>query len=191
MAPAERSDVIVDFSGQTGKRFVLTNTAVTPYPGGGVFNATPDGTLETLPPPAQQGAAAGDANGPYELTDQIMEFRVDLSLEGGTDTSYNPAATTPPALRATPIVDIKPADNPTLPVDAHRQLILDEVEDVTTGLPVEVVIENAHWSGPREGSSTVIQDSVSNGDGVNTSTWCSSRSSTASRCSPKATFVLT
>jgi spore coat protein A, manganese oxidase len=157
MAPAERSDVIVDFSGQAGKRFVVTNTAVTPYPGGGVI-------VESLPPPAQQGSLNNpNVPGPYEITDQVMEFRVDLPL-AGTDTSFNPASK-PPALRATPIVDIKPADTG-LAVDVRRQLILDEVEDVITGAPVEVIIENAHWSGLREGSTTPIPGSTSNDAGL-------------------------
>jgi spore coat protein A, manganese oxidase len=166
MAPAERSDIIVDFAGQAGKRFVLTNTAVTPYPGGGVITIRPDGSMEQLPSPAQQGPTESNPNlpGPYEVTDQIMEFRVDQPLVG-TDTSFNPAGTHP-ALRATPIVDIKPADTG-LPVDAHRQLILDEVEDVTTGAPVEVIIENAHWNGLREGSTMVIPGSVRSTSGVN------------------------
>jgi len=150
MAPAERSDIIVDFAGRAGKRFVLTNTAAAPYPGGGVV-------VESLPRPAQQGSP-----GPYEVTDQIMEFRVDLPL-AGPDLSFNPAGSHP-ALRSTPIVDIKPGDTH-LPVDAHRQLVLDEVEDVYTGAPVEVIIENAHWSGLREGSTTAIPGSVSNGAG--------------------------
>ena len=153
LAPAERADIIVDFSGLAGKRFILTNTAVTPYPGGGVI-------VEPLPPPAQQGSGGP---GPYEITDQVMEFRVDLPLTG-TDTSFNPASS-PPPLRATPIVDIKPADTK-LPVDVRRQLILDEIEDVTTGAPVEVLIENGHWSGLREGSTTPIPGSVSNGAGL-------------------------
>ncbi len=165
MAPAERADIIIDFAGQTGKRFVLTNTAVTPYPGGGIVTAAPDTTPEVLPPPAQQGPTAANANlpGPYEVTDQVMEFRVDQALVG-TDMSFDPAAAHA-ALRAAPIVDIKPADT-ALPVDAHRQLILDEVEDVATGGPVEVIIENSHWNGLREGSTSVIADSTPNGSGL-------------------------
>jgi spore coat protein A len=158
MAPAERSDVIVDFGGQAGKRFILTNTALTPFPNGGA-------TVESLPPPALQGPTASNPNlpGPFEVTDQVMEFRVDLPLVG-RDTSFNPAGAHP-ALRAAPIVDIKPGDTH-LPVDKHRQLILDEVEDVATGAPVEVFLENAHWNGRREGSTTVIPGSVSNGHGI-------------------------
>jgi FtsP/CotA-like multicopper oxidase with cupredoxin domain len=154
MAPAERADIVVDFGGQSGKRFILTNTAAAPYPGGGVV-------VESIPPPAQQGGSGQP--GPYEVTDQVLEFRVDLPLQG-TDTSFNPVASHPP-LRATPIVDIKPADTH-LAVDVHRQLVLDEVEDVTTGAPVEVLLENSHWSGLREGTQTPIAGSLSNDAGL-------------------------
>jgi spore coat protein A, manganese oxidase len=155
VAPAERSDIVVDFSGLAGKRFVLTNIAVTPYPGGGVV------TESVLPPPAQQGG--GNLPGPYETTTQIMEFRVDLPLQG-TDTSFNPAGNHPP-LRSSPIVDIKPADTH-LPIDARRQIVLDEVEDTNTGGPVEVIINNSHWNGVREGSTQAIPGSISNGHGL-------------------------
>jgi spore coat protein A len=158
MAPAERADVIVDFSGQSGNRFILTNTAIAPFPNGGAV-------VESLPPPALQGPTHSNPNalGPYETVDQVMEFRVDLPLQG-TDTSFNPAGSHP-ALRATPIVDIKPGDTH-LPVDTHRQLVLDEVEDVNTGAPVEVILDNAHWNGRREGTTTAIPGSTSNGAGL-------------------------
>ncbi len=153
MAPGERSDVVVDFGGQAGKRFILTNTAVAPYPGGGA-------TVESLPPPAQQGPtpASPSAPGPYEVTQQIMEIRVDLPLVGA-DTSFDPAGAHP-ALRATPLVNIKGATP-----DVRRQLVMDEVEDSTTGAPVEVMLENAHFDGLREGSSTVLPGSVSSDHG--------------------------
>jgi FtsP/CotA-like multicopper oxidase with cupredoxin domain len=159
MAPSERADVIVDFGGQAGKRFILTNTAVAPFPNGGA------NTNEFLPPPALQGPTPTNPNalGPYELVNQVMEFRVDLPLVGA-DTSFNPAGNHPP-LRAAPIVDIKPADTH-IPVDRHRQLVLDEIEDVNTGAPVEVILNNSHWNGRREGSSTVVPGSVSNGRGL-------------------------
>lgn len=51
MGPAERFDIVVDFSGQAGRSFILKNDAPAPYPGGGA----PD-----LP--------------------QIMQFRVTLPL---------------------------------------------------------------------------------------------------------------
>jgi spore coat protein A, manganese oxidase len=158
LAPAERGDVIVDFGGKAGQRFVLTNTAVTPFPNGGA------GPVGSLPPPALQGPTPQNPNGlgPYEVTDQVMEFRVDLPLQG-TDTSFNPAGGHP-ALRASPIVDIKPAALHS--ADVHRQIVLDEVEDINTGAPVEVIINNSHWNGLREGSTTVIPGSTSNGHGL-------------------------
>ncbi|MDP9151967.1 MAG: multicopper oxidase domain-containing protein [Myxococcota bacterium] len=158
MAPGERADLLVDFGGQAGKRFVLTNDAVAPFPNGGAIT-------EPLPPPALQGPTTANPNapGPYEVVQQIMEFRVELPLSG-VDTSFNPAGPHP-ALRDAPIVDIKPGDTH-LAVDLHRQLVLDEVEDVSTGTPVEVVLNNSHWNGRREGSTTIIPGSVSNGHGL-------------------------
>jgi spore coat protein A len=35
MAPAERYDIVIDFSGKAGKSFTLTNDAPSPFPGGG------------------------------------------------------------------------------------------------------------------------------------------------------------
>ena len=84
LAPAERADVIIDFSGQAGRTFTLKNFAVLPFPSGGpVGFGAPDATSDGL----------------------VMQFRVNLPLQG-TDTSFNPAGTHPP-LRATPIVNIK------------------------------------------------------------------------------------
>lgn len=156
MAPAERADIIIDFGGQAGKRFILTNTAVAPFPNGGaVTNA--------LPPPALQGAP-NDPAGPFEVVSQVMEFRVELPL-AGQDTSFNPAGNHP-ALRAQPIPNLR--DQAQHHPDVRRQLVLDEVEDVTTGAPVEVMENNSHWNGRREGSSTVIPGSASNGHGLST-----------------------
>jgi FtsP/CotA-like multicopper oxidase with cupredoxin domain len=152
MAPAERSDIIIDFAGQAGKRFILTNIAVAPYPGGGVIT-------ESMPLPSLQGPNGTPPStlGPYDTSSQIMEFRVDLPLQG-TDTSFNPAGNHPP-LRAAPIPDYRHATP-----DKHRQIVLDEVEG--PGGPDEVIINNSHWNGKREGSTTVIPNSVSNGHGI-------------------------
>jgi spore coat protein A len=137
MAPAERADVIVDFSGQAGKRFILANlpTAVAPWPSG------------DPPDPNTSG--------------QVMEFRVDLPL-GGKDTTFNPASPRT-NLRAQPIVDIKPADTHRTP-DHVRQLILVEVEG--DGGPIEVLLNNSKWDGVREGSKMKIPGSVANGFGL-------------------------
>ena len=138
LAPAERADVIVDFSGQSGKNFILIN-------GQGAFAPYPSGDP---PDPNTNG--------------QVMEFRVDQALQG-TDTSFNPAQHPPRALRAAPIVDIKPADTHKAP-DKTRQLILVEVEG--DGGPEEVMLNNSHWDGLREGTTTVIPGSASNGHGL-------------------------
>jgi FtsP/CotA-like multicopper oxidase with cupredoxin domain len=149
LAPAERADVIIDFSGQAGKTFTLKNFAVLPFPSGGpVGFGAPDATSDGL----------------------VMQFRVNLPLQG-TDTSFNPAGTHPP-LRATPIVNIK-----SITPNERRQLILVEEEGDTTnpdgpgspvgdGDPVESLINNTKWNGNREGTTTVVPGSTSNGRGI-------------------------
>jgi FtsP/CotA-like multicopper oxidase with cupredoxin domain len=137
IAPAERADVIVDFTGQSGKNFILIN-------GQGAFAPYPSGDP---PDPNTSG--------------QVMEFRVNQSLQGN-DTSFNPASPQR-SLRASPIVDIKPGDTHRSP-DKTRQLILVEVEG--DGGPEEVLLNNSHWDGRRNGTTTTIPGSVSNGDGI-------------------------
>ncbi|HEU4732315.1 MAG TPA: multicopper oxidase [Kofleriaceae bacterium] len=137
LAPAERADVIVDFSGQSGKNFILVN-------GQGAFAPYPSGDP---PDPNTSG--------------QVMEFRVNQTLQG-TDNSFNPA-NPQCSLRASPIVDIKPADTHRTP-DKTRNLILVEVEG--DGGPEEVLLNNSHWDGLRNGTNTTIPGSVPNGDGI-------------------------
>jgi spore coat protein A len=138
IAPAERADVIVDFAGQAGRRFILSNlqTALAPYPSG------------DPPDPATSG--------------QVMEFRVDLPLQGA-DTSYNPANPGTRTLRASPIIDVKPT--PARPADKKRQLALVEVEGA--GGPEMVLLNNSRWDGNRDGTTTPIPGSISNGRGLN------------------------
>jgi spore coat protein A len=143
LAPAERADIIVDFGGQEGRTFTLVNDGIAPFPSGGT-NLDPDG------------------NG------QIMQFRVDQPLaDGGTDTTFNPAAPTGDAgagpLRAQPIVDIK-----TITPSKTRQLVLVEVEGAISDAPVEVLLNNSHWAGTRElEADAAIPGSTSNGEGLN------------------------
>jgi spore coat protein A len=136
LAPAERADVIVDFAGQSGRRFILANlpTAVAPFPSG------------DPPDPNTSG--------------QVMEFRVDLPLSG-RDRSFNPAA--PKAeLRTEPIVDIKPTRRH--PPDRVRQLILVEIEG--EGGPEMLLLNNTHWDGLRSGTTSPVPGSVANGFGL-------------------------
>ena len=149
LAPAERADVIVDFTGQAGKTFTMKNFAVIPFPSGSPTGfGAPDATADGL----------------------VMQFKVDLPLQG-TDTTFNPAGSHP-ALRAAPIVNIK-----TIAPNKKRQLILVEEEGDTAnpdgpgspvddGDPVESLINNTKWNGNREGTTTLVPGSVSNGKGV-------------------------
>lgn len=137
LAPAERADIIIDFAGQAGQRFILANlqSAVAPFPSG------------DPPDPNTSG--------------QVMEFRVDLPLAGG-DSSFNPAGAHG-NLRAAPIVDIKPADTGRR-ADRKRQLVLVEVEG--DGGPEEVLLNNSHWDGLREGSTQQIPGARPTGHGL-------------------------
>jgi FtsP/CotA-like multicopper oxidase with cupredoxin domain len=151
LAPAERADVIVDFGGQFGKTFTMKNFAVIPFPSGGPTGfGAPDATADGL----------------------VMQFRVNKPF-AGPDGTFNPAGSHPP-LRATPIVNIKPSDNRG---DKLRQLILVEEESdleningpgspVADGNPVESLINNTKWNGSREGTTTPLLGSTSNGHGV-------------------------
>lgn len=132
---AERADVIVDFAGQAGKTFILTNVAPTPFPDG------------DPPDPATTG--------------QIMQFRVNQPLSG-RDRSFNPAAPRT-SLRAQPIVDIKPADTG-MPPDVRRQLVLVEAEGPTDD-PLIVLLNNTHWHGRIDETSTPVPGSIDNGIG--------------------------
>jgi FtsP/CotA-like multicopper oxidase with cupredoxin domain len=95
-----------------------------------------------------------------------MQFRVRPSRQdGGADTSFNPAVVTDggaPTLRAAPMVDYRPT--PAKPADKTRQLVLVEVEGF--GGPLEVLVNNSHWLGTREGTATQIPGSTSNGAGI-------------------------
>jgi spore coat protein A len=132
MAPAERYDVIIDFSGFAGQTLTLVNSAKAPFPNG------------TSPDPQTFGEA--------------MQFRVVSPLQGA-DTSYNPATGAP--LR-TPMVRLANPVTGTLAAgvvpDVKRQLVLVEVEGA--GGPVEVLVNNSKWDGLEEGTNTPIPGST-------------------------------
>lgn len=92
---------------------------------------------------------------------RILLFKVDKPLQG-QDTTWDPSAPNPTPLRASPIVDVKPTMAE--PADTVRQLVLDEIEG--PGGPMEVLLNNSHWDGMREGTETMIPGSVDNGKGV-------------------------
>jgi spore coat protein A len=128
IAPGERYDVIVDFSGFAGQTLTLLNDAKAPFPSG----HSPD---------------------PH-TTGQILQFRV--STGPVTDATCNPAhavgTTGACVLRASPIVRLADPTAGTLAEgvvpDRHRQLVLKEVEG--QGGPLEVLLNNTRWMGLRE-----------------------------------------
>ncbi|GCE07358.1 multicopper oxidase family protein [Dictyobacter aurantiacus] len=138
LAPAERADLIIDFSGLNGHNFTLTNDAPAPFPDG------------DNPDPATTG--------------RIMQFRVGSSLSS-PDNSYNPASGArlrgsnryqPPAL-----VRLANAQQGSLASGVTpsltRQLIL--IENEGPGGPLEVLVNNTKWTGLREGTQTPIPGS--------------------------------
>jgi FtsP/CotA-like multicopper oxidase with cupredoxin domain len=138
LAPSERSDIIIDFTGLQGKNLTLTNDGNVPFPSG-----------------APLGAA--------DPTRQVMQFQVTLPLSS-KDTTYNPASGAP--LRGgknqEPVI-VRLANPATgalaagVTPSAKRQLVLFEFEDPfgnggnTAGTPVEDLINNTKWSGKRDG----------------------------------------
>ncbi len=149
IAPGERADVIVDFTGAPGATFTLTNDANAPYPDGDPVD------------PA--------------TTAQIMQFKVGLKV-ASADRSCDPAAAG--ALGCTlrpgnPIVRLAANGAPAAGVvpDVRRQLILKEIASDLG--PLEVVINNTKWSGLKESTLTTasiqpVPDSV--GLGANLAT---------------------
>jgi FtsP/CotA-like multicopper oxidase with cupredoxin domain len=138
IAPGERADVIIDFSGQDGKVFTLDNNAKAPFPSG----APPD--------PLTVG--------------QIMQFRVVKPLSS-TDTTCSPAAGTCTLRPGQPLVRLADPTTGTLnvPFDVRRQLVLKEIEG--PGGPLEVMLNNTNWIGLKEstmtsGSPVPVTDSI-------------------------------
>lgn len=122
MAPAERHDVIIDFSGvPAGTVFTLRNNANSPYPDGD---------------PIIPG-----------LTDRIMQFVVngDMVSAAAPNTAGTDKSLVPQNLRAaSPLVrltDFAGKVNATPAV--KRQLVLNEVSGA--GGPVQVLINNSHF----------------------------------------------
>ncbi|HSR26304.1 MAG TPA: bilirubin oxidase [Candidatus Eisenbacteria bacterium] len=146
LGPAERADLIIDFSNLAGHRLILTNDGIFPFPSGG--------------PP--------DPN----LDGQIMKIRVVKSLSS-QDTTYDPStgaplrggANQPPAI-------VRLADPttgtvaPGVQVAKTRQLVLFEqdtfagVTDPNSDGPIESFLNNTKWKGVRDGTSTPVPGSV-------------------------------
>jgi spore coat protein A len=133
-APAERMDVIIDFSGFQGKTFTLVNDANHPFPGGDPSDPTLDGL--------------------------IMQFRVNQKLSS-PDLSFNPAehgATLRNRDKIVRLANGKAGLAAGVHVDNTRRLVLIEQEDPDTGAPVKVVINNTHYDGNAPMGSFSWQD---------------------------------
>ena len=120
IAPGERYEVIIDFTGLTGSIFTMTNTAKAPYPKG------------VAPDPQTVG--------------QIMQFSVIAAT--ATDNTCNPAAggcARPVAnLVRLPGTVGGPAITGTT-VQKIRKLTLNEVMGM--GGPLEILVNNTKWDG--------------------------------------------
>jgi spore coat protein A len=122
IAPGERADIIVDFSGLGGQNITVTNDAPVPYPDG------------LVPGPGGDQPQMG----------QVMQFRV--SDDTVTDKSCDPAAGQ--CTRPKPLVKLTDGNGnlaPGVKIDRVRQLVLKEVQG--PGGPVEVLVNNTKWLG--------------------------------------------
>lgn len=138
LAPSERADIIIDFTGQSGRSFTLTNDGVFPFPSGG----PPDPTLDG----------------------RVMQFRVNQPLSS-QDQTFNPAGGG--SLRGgrnqePAIVRLANQQTGTLGQGVHplvkRQLALIEVEG--PGGPLMVTLNNTRWTGVHDGTNTPITGAI-------------------------------
>ena len=105
IAPGERFDTIVDFTGlAAGTTLLLKNNAKAPYPGG-----------------------AGGMG-------QLMQFKV-IPIGAADITTPAPALVLPP---------IAPTPTPT--VGTPREIVLSEIMDPLTGLPMEALLDGLHFT---------------------------------------------
>lgn len=137
MAPGERYDVIIDFTGFEGKNLTIMNSANAPFPLGAI---TPDplGTAE------------------------LMQFQV--SGTPVSDTSFDPAApgATLRGGAGQPPVIVRLADGAGgigtgVTISKKRQLVLREVSG--PGGPLEVLVNNTKWDGLQAGTVTPVPGS--------------------------------
>lgn len=138
LAPAERADIIIDFSGFEGQFFTLNNDSPAPFPSGG-----------TLLEPNVEGV--------------VMQFRVTKKLSS-PDTSFNPAipgATLRSGDKAiVRLVDGNGGLAPGVIPNITRSLTLIEQEDPFSSAPVVVLLNNTTYDGRNPYNDQVVPDSV-------------------------------
>lgn len=143
IAPAERADIIIDFSQSSGETITLNNGCPGPFPGG-----------STTFVPRVEG--------------HIMQFRVTKPLSS-KDTSYNPQTDGP--LRTgtnavVPLTDGQGGLGAGVTPALTRSLVLIEQEDPDTGSPVTVLLNNTHFDGINPFTDQPVNGSVSFLDGT-------------------------
>jgi spore coat protein A len=86
LAPAERADVLIDFTGKAGKRYILFNDAPAPFPGGDprndYYTGDPDFTAAGNNSYGLSGGAAPTVAGSGPNTRTIMEIVVGSGTNG-------------------------------------------------------------------------------------------------------------
>ncbi len=135
MAPGERADVIVDFSGlPTGTKILMKNTANAPFP---------DGSPE--------------ANADPQTTGQIMQFTVTSKSVPFVQQLKNAATKLVLKPSVTLNCNLKGTTWPTLPTPTKTR-ILTLYEDMGPGGPLAVLVNGQMWDAPvsetpKEGST--------------------------------------
>jgi len=120
MAPGERFDVIIDFTGMEGKTFTLLNDAIFPFPSGDIPDPALDGRIMQFVVNGQMVSAANHAN-------------------SGTDKSRVPTS-----LRDNPLVKLTDFSGGINVTPAKkRQLTLNESEGPNG--PLEILVNNSHY----------------------------------------------
>jgi len=134
IAPGERADLIVDFSGLAGQTITVTNDAPIPFPDG-------------LIPGVDQPQMAS-----------IMQFRVGSNPV--TDTSCNPLNSCQRPVAMVRLTDGQGNIAPGVTIAKKRQLVLKEFQG--PGGPLEVMINNSDFDGTKNPSISVdFRDGVS------------------------------
>jgi spore coat protein A len=114
MGPAERYDIVVDFSTLLGRNITIKNSANAPF---GRKNACPAAVAG-----GNTGLCAPPAPPTIGLADQIMQIRVNIPL----NTAVPVVGALPASLRATPVTALTPT-NPAAP---PHQVLLGEKLDI-------------------------------------------------------------
>lgn len=143
LAPAERADIIIDFTNYAGQTLTLNNDSPAPFPSGG-----------TLLEPDVEGL--------------IMQFRVTKPLSS-PDKSFNPAA--PGAtLRSGDNAIVRLVNGqgglaPGVVPNLTRSLTLIEQEDPFSSSPVVVLLNNTTYDGRNPYNDQIVPDSVAYNNG--------------------------